>query len=160
LQAAALQLFVPVQDNITLFSNYSQRAELSKLAQVVRASGAETHGIFIEADLPCNSQSWWAATHRKASRAPSMGLALMKTRRKPQLQLCLRIQLASQRGTNFLSSYPLHRNSQLCAELVEITISPTGDICTMEIGPISALFRGSGPTIRVFTFPEMRVLSC
>ncbi|KAL3439919.1 Alpha/Beta hydrolase protein [Aspergillus insuetus] len=46
LQAAALQLFVPVQDNITVFSNYSRRAELGELAKVPILVGSNAQESF------------------------------------------------------------------------------------------------------------------
>ncbi|KAL3496279.1 Alpha/Beta hydrolase protein [Aspergillus germanicus] len=46
LQAAALQLFVPVQDNITVFSNYSHRAELGKQAQLPILVGSNAQESF------------------------------------------------------------------------------------------------------------------
>ncbi|KAL2839437.1 Alpha/Beta hydrolase protein [Aspergillus pseudodeflectus] len=46
LQAAALQLFVPVQDNITVFSNYSHRAELGKQVKVPILVGSNAQESF------------------------------------------------------------------------------------------------------------------
>ncbi|KAL2838666.1 Alpha/Beta hydrolase protein [Aspergillus pseudodeflectus] len=46
LQAAVGQLFVPVQDNITVFSNYSHRAELGKLAKIPVLVGSNAQESF------------------------------------------------------------------------------------------------------------------